>query len=103
MKKVIILEKGLIARESDNCPIGRIIREADIPEKNPPSFRKLEIKLLSGKKAFLYYGGMKDHHFTIACGIPCKWGTSCLRYGKYECLHNPKMENIGYYLSESEL
>lgn len=103
MTKVIINEKGLILTEKDNTPIATIVSENDVPHTPTPSFRKLQIRFLDKRKGFLYYGGFIADSFTVGCHLSCKWGKYCLRYKKGDCLKNPELKGLGYYISNSEI
>ena len=103
MTKVIIHENGIILKETDNTPIATITSKNDIPLTPTPTFRKLQIRFINGKKGFLYYGGFIADSFTVGCHLPCIWGKHCLRYKKRECLENPELKGLGYYISDIEI
>lgn len=99
MYKVNIDSAGRITRISDNAEIGCItgFHYSDFV-KFPNTFRKSDVKLDSGEKVKLAYGGILDGQFTETCHMKCVWGRHCLRYKKYDCTENPAITDVGFYV-----
>jgi len=90
---------GEIVRISDNRKVG-IIKKFNATDfiKYPHTLRKMTIQLDSGESAILVYGGISNGKLTETCHLMCKWGKSCLSYKRGNCIHSPKLDNIGFYI-----
>lgn len=99
MYKVNIDSAGRITRESDNVEIGCIkgFHYSDFV-RFPNTYRKSQVKLESGETVKIAYGGIVDGEFSESCHMKCVWGKHCLRYGKYDCMYNPIMTDVGFYV-----
>ena len=99
MYKVEISKDGTVTRNNEVIATISGFEGSDLA-KFPNIIRPTKIKLNSGERVTIAYGGMLNGTFEEVCHIKCIWGKHCLQYLKNKCMYRKDFTDVGYYVIE---
>lgn len=104
IKRVLVnFDTGIIYdAKTPEVEVAKVSLSADIPSGKGPT-RAIKCITASGKTVYLCYGGFINNTFERICSIPCRWGKSCIRFGKHNCKSNPDFRDIDFYIVDKEI